>query len=292
MTEPLFLGTGPLCIEVWPLGARLNKLTYDGISCVDGSETREEAIGPKGFHGAVVGPVANRLAGGAVEVEGSTYNLPRNENGETTLHSGPEGLHALDWRVTENTDDAATLMLDLPDGHGGLPGNRQLTARYEVGAHEFTLTFQATTDAPTLMNLALHPYWTLDAGQRSGLELQVNADGYTPVDAKKIPTGAIADVSDTIFDFRTQEEPSTEIDHNFCLKPDRQAPAVTLTARRLRLDILTDAPGMQIYTGKPIGIAIEPQHWPDAPHHANFPSILLRPGETYRQTSTYRFSRL
>jgi aldose 1-epimerase len=138
--------------------------------------------------------------------------------------------------------------------------------------------------------MAFHPFWRLDAGGREGLALGINADRYTPVDKRKIPTGEIADVSDTIFDLRAPAAPSTEIDHNFVLTGAQ--PAVTLTGPTLKLEIETDAPGLQVFTGRATGIAIEPQLFPDAPHHPNFPSVLLKPGETYRQVSTYRLSRL
>ena len=119
------------------------------------------------------------------------------------------------------------------------------------------------------------------------------ADRYLPIDALKIPTGEIAPVEDSIFDLRRISVPSTGIDHNFCLSQERaaDAPAARLVAERgIALDILTDAPGMQVFTGKEIGIALEPQHWPDAPHHPNFPSIRLDPGVRYEQTTLYRFS--
>ncbi len=291
MTNALTLGTGPLQIEVWPLGARLNRVLYDGTPCVDAAETREEALGPKRYNGAVVGPVANRLAGGSVSIAGKSYVLPRNENNETTLHSGPQGVHALDWNIADQDATSVTFALALSDGFGGLPGQRVVRASYDVGGHSVEVTFEATSTMPTVMNMALHPYWTLDAGGREGLQISVNADRYTPVDAKKIPTGKIADVAGTIFDLTDLQVPSTEIDHNFCLTGGDDA-AVTLTGKRLRMEMWTDAPGCQVFTGKPNGIAIEPQDYPDAPHHDAFPSILLAPGETYRQISTYHFSRL
>jgi aldose 1-epimerase len=137
--------------------------------------------------------------------------------------------------------------------------------------------------------MALHPYWTLDADGRAGLRLRVDADRYTALNDHKIPTGALARVEGTIFDLRALASPSAQIDHNFCLNSGD--PAISLQGKDVQLDISTDAPGVQIYSGKDIGIAIEPQHWPDAMHHPHFPSILLTPGETYQQTSTYQFSR-
>lgn len=290
MTERIRLGSGDLEIEVWTLGARLNGVWFRGeADLVAGSTTEEEASSTGKFNGAVVGPVANRIAGGRASIDGRDHEFERNENGITTLHSGSDGVHALIWNVLERTADSLILSLKLPDGFGGFPGNRTLVAEYILRDSALTVAFSATTDAPTWMNLALHPYWSLGVG-RAGLRLQIEADRYTPVDADKIPTGEIASVAGTPFDLRRMASPSNEIDHNFVLDPP--VGRVILTSDAHRLEIETDAPGVQVYTGKEIGIAIEPQHWPDAMHHPAFPSIELRPGTTYRQFSTYRFSTL
>ena len=127
---------------------------------------------------------------------------------------------------------------------------------------------------------------------RDGLKLSIRADSYTPVDQAKIPTGEVAPVDGTQFDLRTPEIASTSIDHNYCLDGDIAQPAATVISDTTRMDIFTDAPGLQVFTGRNFGIALEPQHWPDAPHHANFPSIRLEPGQTYTQTSRYRFAAL
>lgn len=290
MTEVIKLGASDPEIEVWTLGARLNGVWFRGSeNLVDGSADEDEAFGTKKFNGAVVGPVANRIAGGRASIDGRDFEFERNENDITTLHSGSDGVHALSWNVLERTADSLILSLKLPDGFGGFPGNRTLVAEYGVRDSALTVAFSATTDAPTWMNLALHPYWSLGVG-RGGLRLQIEADRYTPVDADKIPTGEIASVAGTPFDLRRLAEPSDEIDHNFVF--DQPLGRVTLESDAHRLEIETDAPGLQVYTGKEIGIAIEPQHWPDAMHHPAFPSIELRPGKTYRQFSTYRFSTL
>lgn len=289
MTEIIRLTSDQLDIELWTLGARLNGVWFQGIgSLVDGAATEEEALGAKKFNGAVVGPVANRIAGGRASLDGVDFTFERNENEITTLHSGTTGVHAREWTVLEKTANSLMLSLKLADGEGGFPGNRTLVAEYVVQDDMMTVTFRANSDAPTWMNLALHPYWSLGL-ERDALTLQVDAATYTPVDEAKIPTGALAPVDGTIFDLRTPAVPSAEIDHNFVLGPSG---SLTLTSDRLRLDIETDAPGVQIYSGKEIGIAIEPQHFPDAMHHSHFPAIELRPGERYSQISTYRFSRL
>ncbi len=291
MTQPVTLGKGPLKIEVWPLGARLNRVIYKGIECVDGAADRDEARAAKKYNGAVVGPVANRIAGGTFRIDGTRYVLGDEPRQNPQRHGGPQGVHALDWKVAEVSKTTLKLTLGLADDLGGFPGNRVLTAQYEVGGHDFTLTLKATSDAPTLMNLALHPYWTLDAGGRDGLQICLKSNKYLPVDQRKIPTGEIADVEGTQFDLRELTHLSPEIDHNFCLE-DAEDTVLTLQGKTLRMEMASSAPGCQIYSGKSTGIAIEPQHWPDAPHHPGFPSIELRPDETYCQVSSYRFSRL
>lgn len=295
MTENtiLTLTSGSMSIEVWTIGARLNAATWNGHSgLLDSSKTLEEALGPKLNHGSVAGPVANRIAGGTADIDGLAHDFERNENGITLLHSGSKSTRDAVWTLDERTTTSATLGLAIARMADDFPGNRVIRARYDVVENGFDLTFTATTDRPTLMNLALHPYWRLGT-DRAGLHLQVNSDRYLPVNADTIPTGEIANVADTPFDLRQLAPPSFEIDHNYCLGITGEMTEIaTLASDRLRLVIESDAPGLQIFTGKPFGIAIEPQHWPDAPHHATFPSIELHPDQTYSQTSRYRFSEI
>ena len=286
----LTLGDEDFGLEIWTIGARLNDLRIGGRGgLLARCETAEEALGARKNHGAVVGPVANRLARAEAPVKDVVHRLVPNENGRTICHSGARGVNTKTWEVATETEDTLVLSLDIDDGADDLPGNRTLTVRYRLTRDGFEVVFEAATDAPTLMNLALHPYWSLNRTGREGQTVEVNADRYLPIDEDKIPTGEIAPVDGTIFDLRVARIPSHEIDHNFCLSG---GPAVRLAADNgLVLEIETDAPGLQLYAGSPVGLAIEPQHWPDAPHHDAFPSILLEPGETYRQVSTYRFSR-
>lgn len=287
----LQLGDDQFGIEVWTIGARLNDVRIDGKGdLLARADTADEALGAKRNHGAVVGPVANRLARAEAPVGDRVYQLEPNENGRTICHSGTRGVNTKVWSVESETSDALVLTLDISDGQDGFPGNRRLTATYRLFDNGFDVAFGAVTDTVTLMNLALHPYWSIGRTGREGQQLFVNADRYLPVDDDKIPTGKMMDVTGTIFDLRAAAVPSPEIDHNFCLNANGPA-AIVMADDGLTLTITTDAPGLQVYTGNPAGIAIEPQHWPDAPHHAGFPSILLEPGQSYAQTSRYRFSR-
>lgn len=293
MTEIIRLARGAIEVEIWTLGARLNGIWFDDIgNLTDGSETPDEARGSKKYNGAVVGPVANRIAGAQAEIGGRSCTFEANERDRTTLHGGDTGVHAREWAIEALDQTFVSMRLALPDGDGGFPGNRVLTCNYELVDDGLRVQFTAETDALTWINLALHPYWTLGLKGRAGQRLSVTADSYLPVDAYQIPTGEVADVSGTIFDLRTLAVPSFDIDHNFCLNAG-DGPAVIMESDAgIRMSVTTDAPGLQVFTGKDIGIAIEPQHWPDAMHHAQFPSIELRPGETFQQNSTYRFSRL
>jgi aldose 1-epimerase len=285
------LSSEDLEVEVWSLGARVNRVRFRGShDLVAPSGSVAEALGKKAYHGAVVGPVANRIDGAKANISGQEVSLEANEGGTTTLHSGSGGVHARDWDIAGQSQSQVVLALSLSDGIDGFPGNRKIRATYSVDGSTLTVVFEATSDAPTLMNLALHPYWTLDGRGREGQKIQVNAATYLPISTAKIPTGQVAPVAGTLFDLRKLDYPDTGIDHNFSLT-EPHAPAVRMRADcGLALEIVTDTPGVQIFTGKPIGIAVEPQHWPDAPNHDNFPSILLGPGEIYRQTSTYRFT--
>ena len=304
--ELIRLTGGGTVAQVLTWGATLQDLRVAGVghSLVLGSEEFAAYLGPLRYAGAVVGPVANRIAGGTAVLDGQRYEFERNENGVTTLHGGHIGTDARLWSVQEVSESACTLTLHLPDGEGGFPGNRDLTATYALdddGALMITLT--ATTDAPTWINLASHGYWTV-AG-RDGLGdqmLQIGATRYLPVDDRLIPD-APAPVAGTRYDFRKARpvvrEGDVLLDHNFCLDG---APAVTLTGNGVRLTVTTDAPGLQVYEavhldapnghdgrhyGPHAGLAIEPNHWPDSPNNSDFPSIRLDPGETWRQVSRF-----
>lgn len=264
------------------------------------------------YAGAIVGPIANRIAFGRLEIDQLPYQMECNENNETSLHSGTDGLHHIMWEIQEQSPSHVSLACNLTDGHSGLPGNREIVVTYALDTTGMMITIVAKTDKKTPINIAHHPYWALEPDQ-SKTQLQINADAYLPVGSNCIPTGAIASVTRTQFDFKklTKIGSSSELDHNWCFsrtKPNTPKHVATLKASDgLQLDISTTEVGLQVYTGfylpsicqelcqgaeiKPnSGIAIEPQGWPDAPNHPNFPSVFLDKGETYRQMTRYDIS--
>ena len=310
----LEIGSKTLKAHILPYGATLAGLWHSAIdySLVLGSDDETAYRSELAFFGAIVGPVANRISGGVVRICGREYRMAAND-GANTLHSGKNGTHAQEWAVEEHSQDSVTLTLCLPDRANDLPGNRNLTANYRVTDDgEMHLTLSAETDAETVMNLAHHPYWNLDASETIQTHaLCVNAQNFLPVDSELIPTGKVSKVAGTPYDFISSRPLSTEfgIDENYCLA-DRplQNPRHAATLRGssgVVLDIHTTEPGLQVYTGSGLpsvsacmhddrrcgpfaGIALEPQRWPDAPRNPQFPSIILRPNEAYHQKTVYR----
>ncbi len=290
----LTISSDRLDVRVLTFGSALAALHFDG-----GPNLLVPPCGEPGspgdtpFIGPVVAPVANRLTV-PLDVDGRDLPITPVRPGGFVLHSGDGGTHERDWQVMEHSGDAVTLAIDLPDGLGGFPGNRRVTLDWRVAGAELRLDITATTDAPTLMNIAHHPFWALNGTGRAGQIFTSPAPRYTPITPEILPTGEIAEVAGTDYDFRTPRTPGPTLDGNLCLSDaptDMPRLIATLAAEDgPTLDILSTAPGLQIFTGKPYGIALEPQLWPNAPAHPAFPSIRLDPGETFRQATIYRFS--
>lgn len=289
--ERLAIGAGALSARVLTLGAGLSDLRFEGAPLTLGSEALADYLGPLRYAGTVVGPVANRISGACARIDGRRFGFAANE-GTATLHSGPEGTHGQLWQVLDHGPDALSLGLTLADGLGGFPGRRRLAARFAIAAPAaLTLTLTAETDAPTLINLANHSFWHLD-GQEGAQTLASPAAHYLPTDARKIPTGEIAPAAGTRFDFRTPRPVGGRgYDHCLCLSRARGplALAATLAGGGLEMRMETTEPGLQVYDGNPAGVALEAQGWPDAPNRPAFPSVLLRPGDRYRQVTRWSF---
>ncbi|AZB65579.1 galactose mutarotase [Cereibacter sphaeroides] len=311
--QRIALAAGDLRLALLDRGAILQDLRLAGIDwpLTAGATDLAAYLGPLRWFGAIVGPVANRIGGARACIDGRPTRFVPNE-GQTLLHSGAAGTHARHWQPVEIEAGRALLRLDLAAGIDGFPGNRRIEAEFVLDPPAtLRLILTAVTDAPTLMNLANHSYWTLDPEPGiGGQELQIAADHWLPVEAG-LPTGEIRPVSGAM-DFRAGRPlGETEgIDHNFCLAsaPRDLTEVVRLTGRSgVRLTLATTAPGLQVYTGREIdsgpfaghggrplrafdAIALEPQHWPDAPNRPEFPPITLAPGETFRQETRFSFS--
>lgn len=295
--ELFTLSRGDLTVQITNYGARLLRVVRDGVDLLYGPKSPEELLADDCYCGAVCGRVANRIAGGSFELDGRRYQLAVN-NGPNHLHGGTIGFNARIWSVEQADESRLVFTLLSPDGEEGYPGTVRVRAVYSLGEQGLSLDLEADTDAPTLLNLTNHAYWNL-AGQGTidGHLLSVAADAYTPM-VSNIPTGSIEPVEGTLYDLRRPAQlgernaPSAiagGYDDNYVLNNGgelREAAVLTCGERRLRVS--TNAPGLQVYTGdylplKRGGVALEAQNYPDSPHHANFPSIELRPGETYRR---------
>jgi aldose 1-epimerase len=288
------------------------------------------AAGGGVYFGALIGRYANRIAKGTFTLDGVTYQIPVNNNGNA-LHGGTIGFDKKIWTPSVSTGrDSVSLRLEYvsPDGEMGFPGTLTTQATYTLDNDgRLTLVFHATTDKPTVVNLTNHTYWNL-AGESSGnvygQVLRLNADRFTPVDTTQIPTGQILTVHGTPMDFTrptaigariAEDNPQLLIGQGYDLNWVVDGPAggaPRLAARALdprsgrTLTVRTTQPGIQFYSGnfltgtlvgigdtvyrQSYGFALETQNFPDAPNHPNFPSAVLRPGQVYEQTTVYEIS--
>ncbi len=280
-----------------------------------GFESLEDYVNNPRYFGALIGRHANRIAQGRFALNGVEYQLPKN-NGPNHLHGGFKGFDKRVWSAKEE-DDVLHLSYFSKDGEEGYSGNVEAFVDYRLSGNELSIEYRASTDRDTIVNLTNHSYFNLK-GQGTILqhELTLNADGFTPVSADLIPTGEIKAVAGTPMDFREGKAIGLDLgltesgyDHNFVLNDwDGSLRSVVElyepTSGRV-LEILTNQPGMQFYSGnfldgsfigkdgtayvKYAGLCLEPQHFPDAPNHSNFPSTVLRPGEEYTHSTILRF---
>lgn len=281
-------------------------------------------LGTDPYFGATVGRYANRIAKGRFMLDGVTYNLARNNNGNS-LHGGLKGFDKVLWKgdIIHNPGAVGVRFTYVSkDMEEGYPGNLAVTVVYTLtDTDELKISYEAGTDKATPVNLTNHTYWNLGGqgkGDILGHELEIEADRYTAVDsaANLIPTGEILDVKGTPLDFAAPHRIGERIarieggyDHNFVLRSGGGKMALAArvyepTTGRV-LEIFTDQPGIQFYSGnfldgtvkgkggigyaKHCGFCLETQHFPDSPNHENFPSTILRPGQKYETTTVYKF---
>lgn len=324
-------------------GIRMKVLSYGGVvqtlevpdargrhaNVVAGFGDIDDYVAKSPYFGALIGRYGNRIGKGRFTLDGTTHQLSVND-GENSLHGGAKGFDKRVWDVepfTEGADVGLRLYYTSVDGEMGYPGTLRSKVTYTLTRRgEWRIDYEATTDRATVVNLTSHVYWNL-AGEGSGTiedhELTIAAARYTPTDAGLIPTGELARVAGTPFDFRRAKPIGRDIragheqqvlakgyDHNWVLDKGITArPEHVATLRDPRsgrtLRIATDQPGLQFYSGNFLdgtltgtggrtyrqgdALCLETQHFPDSPNHAAFPSTVLRPGQTYRTSTVHTF---
>lgn len=286
---------------------------------VVGLETLDHYRAYSSHAGAIAGRFANRIRHGTFTLEGQTFQLPLNEANNNSLHGGGKGFGKRPWQLAWHSKDAVALTLFSPDGDANFPGNMTVTCVYRLlDPGTISVDMTATTDAPTVINLAHHSYFNLD-GSPDVLdhEVQIMADFYTPGYADTIPTGEILAVKDTVFDFNTMRrfrdraDANPQLyDNNFVLRGPRKTMQHVASVRSpkngLQMDVLTTEPAIQFYDGAKLkipvpglggavygahaGLCLETQFYPNSPNHRHFSDSTLMPNEVYRHLVDYRFA--
>lgn len=302
------LSNGRLTLKAMSYGCVVTELRLaDGMDVALGLRDLAAYVAGSPYFGCVAGRCANRIANGRFTLDGRPYQLTLN-NGPHQLHGGVRGF---DRRVWEGEADGTRVRFTRvsPDGEEGYPGAVRASVEYALEGDDFRVEMTATTDAPTLVNLVHHTYWNL-AGGGTILDhrLTIDAEAYTPVDATLIPTGELAAVDGTPFDFRRPKRIGDDLakvpggyDHNFAFRG-----LARLEAAGRVMELRSSEPGLQLYTGnfldgtskgkggaaypKHAGLCLETQKFPDAVNHPGWISPALRPGEAYRHVMVHRFS--
>ena len=298
--------------EFISFGARMTKLVMNGIDVLLGYDNPEDYLTDTLFIGATVGRFAGRIGKTDLNLDGRDFQLHQNEN-ETTCHHG--GYNAFDkrfWNGCILSENAVSFSRTSLDGEGGFPGNLEVTVTFTLLENGIEIQHVAKTDQETIVNLANHAYFNLagfDHNDAREMLLSLDADHYLPLSPKLIPTGEIKETNGTNFDFSKERKIKVDLDHYFIFKNFDKKPRFIGSLRSpstgIKMDIVTDQPGVQIYTcgafsaekgkgGIPLhfnqGIALETQGYPDNPNHPNFPKTYLLPEDTYVSTTRFLFS--
>lgn len=291
-----------------------------------GHDSIADYIHIDGNFGALIGRYGNRINQGRFTLDGVEYQLPQNNYGHC-LHGGPKGFHHSVWDATQPNDTTLELTLHSPDGEAGFPGNLDVKVVYTLTSdNALCLQYTATTDKPTIVNLTNHSYFNLSGNAANDVlndTVQFDADAFTPIDSTFMTWGEIRPVEGTPFDFRAGKTVGQDIeaddeqlknglgyDHNMVLNTggdlSKVACRISDPTSGIVLRVYTTEPGIQFYTGNFLdgkvkgkggiayprrgAICVETQHYPDSPNQPNYPSVVLRPGETYSSTCIYKFS--
>ncbi|MFC3974151.1 aldose epimerase family protein [Maribacter confluentis] len=318
-----FTNYGARIVGLW-VPDKNGKMT-DVVVGFDTAEGFKNSTEP--YFGATIGRVGNRIANGKFSLEGKTYTVPVN-NGKNSLHGGTKGFQDVIWEVAQPNDQTLVFTYVSPDMEEGFPGTLTTRVTYAVTTdQEIVMEYEATTDKTTVVNLTNHAFFNLngeDGGTILNHKVQIYADEYTPVDAGLIPTGKLESVEGTPFDFTAshtigerigmkniQLENGGGYDHNFVLNGTQKnglnhVAIIIGNKSGIVMDVVSEEPGVQFYSGNFMegkntfksgakdeyrtAFALETQHFPDAPNQPNFPSIVLKHGETYHTISKYKFS--
>ena len=291
-----------------------------------GHDSIADYVNIDGNFGALIGRYGNRINQGRFTLDGVTYQLPQNNFGHC-LHGGPKGFHNSVWNANQLDARNLELTLHSADGYAGFPGNLDVRVTYTLGDdNSLKISYVATTDKPTVVNLTNHSYFNLSGDPSLTILDEVvtfDADAFTPIDSTFMTSGEIRSVEGTPFDFRSGKKVGDDIDkddeqlrnglgydHNMVLNTagDISKVAASIYDERsgIKMEVLTDEPGIQFYVGNFLdgtvkgkkgvayprrsAICVETQHYPDSPNHDNYPSTVLRPGENYSSNCIYRFS--
>lgn len=328
--EAVTLEKGKLSCRILTYGGAVQSLVVpdrDGnlVDVVLGFDTLEDYRKQDKYIGALIGRYGNRIGGASFSLNGAEHPLAAND-GENHLHGGLQGFDKQVWTVEEQTGDSLTLSLQSPDGQEGYPGNLSVRVTYTLAETGLSIAYWAKSDRDTLCNLTNHTYFNLSghqSGPVAGQYIQLAASNYTPTVPGSIPTGELAPVEGTPMDLREGLPIGQRVDENFAQLTmaggydhnwvvDGEAGVLRRAARAwsgetgIVMETWTTQPGVQFYSGnyldgcpagkggapyaKRWGFCLETQHYPDSPHHPNFPSTVLPAGAEYRQTTEYRFA--
>lgn len=328
--ECVRLENGGLSCEILTYGGALRCLNVPGrngrsVDVVLGFDSLEDYMEQTGFLGALIGRFGNRIGNAEFKLDGKRYELFKND-GANHLHGGRRGFDKRIWKIEARDDTKLALSLVSEDGEEGYPGRLEVYVLYELKEDALEISYRAFSDADTLCNLTNHAYFNLsghDSGTVEKQLIKINASHYTPTDAGLIPTGEIADVTGTPMDLRELvvigERADLDFealrfgggfDHNYAIDGAdgtlRLAAVAESRETGIVLETWTTLPGVQFYSGNGMaglpkgkngapydrrwGFCLETQVYPDAPHHANFPSALLKKGAEYRTKTVYRFA--
>ncbi len=312
------ISSGRIRAVISDLGATIVRLYVDDTDVVLGFDDPNDYIKSGTFFGSVVGRNCNRTADASVRINDVEYPMDKNDNDRNNLHSGLDFYKNRLWSVADHGQNSMKLTLHSPDGDQGFPGNADIAVTYSIENDGLIIEYEGVCDRDTVFNLTNHAYFNL-AGQdhpEKAMDqlLTIHAGYFTPADQWSIPTGEIRAVANTPMDFRNSKKIGTDIgedydalnlqggyDHNFILTSEHCA---TLQYASLKMDVFTDRPGVQFYSGNFLegemgkdgisychrgGICLETQFWPDATHHPLWPQPITKAGENYYSKTRYQF---